>query len=317
MQSNYGKAKIDMKPANVLILFSYASNKLGDYDSWLSKINERAADFGYKAARGALKELEFSITNNQPSVYDGMNKCDLASYDLVYYRMWHKEFERATAAAMYLQTKAVPFFDNDAYSDRAFSKLTENFLFVTSGIPVVDSFFSTPKRVIERFKMQPPFQFPIIVKSINGLKGRNNHLVSSLKELQAVFATSPTNPDISFIVQRFVPNDCDYRFLTLGDEIKLIIRRTRQNTITHVNNTSQGAKADLMKLEDFSEEIRQDALRAARVTRRDFSGVDVIIDKDTGCHYILEVNSVPEVASVFIEEKLDAFHSYIASRIRA
>ena len=305
--------KTDNNLKTVLVLFSFKKNKIADYEDVIRKLNERAPEYGYKVVRGATKELEFSIIDNKPSVFETLTGQDLANFDLVFYRMWQKEFERATSAAIYLKSKGVPFFDEDVYNYRAFSKLTETFLMVTSGVPVPNSYFSTAKNTIKSFKENPPIDFPLIVKNIRGLKGKDNYLVHSNEELEKVLEN---NSEIDFVVQEFIPNNCDYRFLVLGDKVKLIIKRSRLDDSSHLNNTSQGAGAELVPIENFDKQIINDVLKASKVMKRDFTGVDVIINKETGKHYLLEVNNVPEIISVFIEEKVTSIHEYIAERLK-
>ncbi|MEX0934498.1 MAG: ATP-grasp domain-containing protein [Candidatus Saccharimonadales bacterium] len=300
----------------VLLVFSYKKNKLGDYDSLTNVLNADKEERGYEFIRGALKEFEYTVTDGELKVIDLMNNRDIANYDLIFFRMWFKEYERATAAAAYLEKKGVPFFDPEVYNYRAFSKLTETSLMATAGIPVPDTLFATPKNILKAFtEDRANISFPIILKSVKGIKGNDNYLVKDLAELKK---TIEDNPDIDFIAQEYIPNDSDYRLWVVGDKVRFAMRRVRdENSGSHLNNTSKGAIADLVDVDSVDEEIKKQAVLAAQRMKRGFTGVDVIIDKDTGKHYFLELNNQPEILGVHIDDKLEALHEYIAEEINA
>lgn len=291
----------------VLFLFSYKKNKLADYDDLLNELRKTPAR-KYDPQRGALKELEFKILDNKPSIYEPLSGRDLADNDLVFFRMWLKEVERATASAIYLRSKGVKFFDEDVYSHRALSKLTETFMMATSGLPVPNTFFSRPERIVEKLKNNSDFKFPLIVKNIRGLKGEDNYLVKDHKELVKILEG---NPEIDFMVQDFIPNDFDYRFWVLGDKVKLVIKRSRQDKGSHLNNISQGAQAELVDAESIEPSLLKEVVMASQIMKRNFTGVDVIVDNQTGKHYFLEVNNIPEVISVFVDEKMEVLNGYL------
>ena len=71
-------------------------------------------------------------------------------------------------------------------------------------------------------------------------------------------------------------------------------------------NVSQGAKTEAVKLEGEMEEL---ALRAARLIRLDYAGVDLMRAED-GRTYVVEINSIPgwrglqETTSISIAESI-------------
>lgn len=299
---------------NVLILFSYAKNKIRpNYEDTMVKIQDQAKG-KYSVHRGAVKELEFGISNSELSVYDPLNKRELDSYDLVFFRLWQREHERATAAAIYLKSKGVEFFDSEPLNGPSLTKLTDLAKLATNNIPVPDTFFSSPKRTLEFIELKNFIAYPLIVKDVNGTRGNNNHLVNNKKEaLQIV----QSEPGINFMLQQYVPNDCDYRFVVADSHIALVIRRSRDVDATHLNNTSAGADGQLVDLDEFSPKIQSDVIRAAKLHNRQFCGVDVIIDKDSGNHYILEVNAAPDlVVGAAINEKIKALDVLIQQKLK-
>jgi len=102
-------------------------------------------------------------------------------------------------------------------------------------------------------------------------------------------------PARSFLFQRFIPNDFDFRFLVLGGKVGTISKRTRQNKDDHRNNAYVGATEEEVAPDAVSQAMKDDAIAAAEVFHRQVAGVDIIVDKNTGQHYILEVNASPGI----------------------
>ncbi len=300
---------------DVLFLFSYAKNRLRpNYDDLMEQVGKKSSTHGYRAYKGAIKELEFLIRNNILTIYDPLNKRDISDYDLVFFRLWQRQYERATAAALYLKYKGNKFFDSEVHSKRSMTKLTDLVKLAVAGIPVPNTYYSTPKHMIKFINSDKNFGFPMVVKDINGTRGSNNFLANNAKRASEIVNS---RPEIDFVLQGYIANDCDYRFLVAGSEIALVIKRTRLDDSTHLNNTSAGAEGKIVDAKDFSAQIRNDVIRAGKLHRREFSGVDVIIDKNSGKHYILEVNAAPDIVSkVGTDEKTDALHKLIVNKLK-
>ena len=146
-----------------------------------------------------------------------------------------------------------------------------------------------------------------VFKSIRGTKGQDNYLVHSPEEISKIV---DDNPDIEFILQEFIPNDGDYRIVTLGFEPYMAIYRSSGGK-DHRNNTSLGGSAKIIPLEEVDPEILEMSRMAAKATNKRFAGVDVITHRDTGKNYILEVNHTPQVVTgAFIEEKYKVLRYY-------
>lgn len=146
-----------------------------------------------------------------------------------------------------------------------------------------------------------------VFKSIRGTKGQDNYLVRSPEEIAKIVAE---NPDVEFILQEFIPNDGDYRIVTLGFEPYLAIYRSSGGT-DHRNNTSLGGSAKIIPLDEVPAEILEMSRTAAKATNKRFAGVDVITHRDSGQNYVLEVNHTPQVVTgAFIEEKYRVLTDY-------
>ena len=151
--------------------------------------------------------------------------------------------------------------------------------------------------------------FPLIMKDANGSIGSRNYLIKNKKELKEVLNLSE-NKDRIFVYQQMVENDGDYRFLITGNKVGVVIHRSAVEG-DHRNNTSLGAKAELVPKNRFSIKLRRDAANAAKALNRELCGVDVLVDKKTGKHYILEVNKKTMLdEGSFVAEKMKAVSKF-------
>ena len=104
----------------------------------------------------------------------------------------------------------------------------------------------------------------------------------------------------------------------MGGKIRLVKKRARDAAgDSHVNNTSQGAAADFVDINVLTPAMQRDAFNAAKQTLRSgFSGVDVIINNQTGEHYILEVNDQPAIqVGASPEVKIPVLMKYLQEQV--
>lgn len=186
-----------------------------------------------------------------------------------------------------------------------------------AGIPYPKTFYTSyPEQMGSLFDWAHNkfgLNFPVVVKVIDGMSGNYNHVARNKQELQNL----PLKPDRHYMVQEFIPNSFDYRVGVIGGKICFVMKRTRTRQDTHLNNTSKGATAEFVEVSDFPKKYADIALKAARALNRwDISGVDLIINSDTGQPYVLEVNRTPAIAmgvseDVDIAQKLKALYAYL------
>ena len=152
------------------------------------------------------------------------------------------------------------------------------------------------------------------MKANDGSKGNDNYLIKDAKE--AIKILDAAEADKQFIVQNFVPNDGDYRYLFVGLDKKPLVIHRQANDDNHLNNTSKGADAVFVKLDSLPKEYLQYARKAAELLGRQISGVDILVNKDNGKAYVLEANGTPAIATGFgTEEKVEHFTDFIESQL--
>lgn len=248
------------------------------------------------------RDVVFVFNNQKTAVYyfdaDG-NPRDLASFDLVYIRDFHGYEHERNCIALYLQHRQVSFINTDLANFQHISKLTQYAQFAFSGISIPDSLFVHHAHLVDQAEQH--FSYPMIVKSIVAKSGEDNHLVRDRAQLEGLAA----NTQAKYIVQAFVPNESDYRFIVLGDTVSCVYRRTRQGTGEHRNNVSQGGDKEYIDPAAVPEQQKQLAIAAAQAVGREICGVDLMVNSQTGELIILEANfnfGIRAVEGVLSEE---------------
>ncbi len=140
-----------------------------------------------------------------------------------------------------------------------------------------------------------PFSFPIIIKGSGGDRGTRVFKADNLEEMEKLvrdLRKSETEDGRRYMLQEFIPNDGDYRVLVLGEKVLGIMKRSSTKQSEFRNNYSAGGKVEVA---DLPQEIKQLAVKAAKVCGLAVSGVDVAFrDNDFKKPVIWEVNKGPQ-----------------------
>lgn len=298
---------------DVLIFFSYKKHKTGYYNQLFNPLRAVAADYKLRLHQGSLKDLHIEIIENQLHITEALTGRSLDSFDFVRFELWLKSPQQALAAAQYMSRHDIPFSGHEAANTACSTKIGELVRMSDQGIPLPRTFTSSHEEILKSFQSEtPPIAYPVIAKAADTFGGKMNYLVNNYDELETALNQ---HKDQFFLIQEFIPNDCDYRVLIMGGEIKLIMKRTRDNkTGSHLNNTSAGASGEFIAIDSLSDEVRNCALKAAEMTlRADFAGVDVLFDKYTGRYYVLEVNEAPAIQTgEHPEQKIAVLMEYMS-----
>lgn len=252
-----------------------------------------------------LEELFFTIGDGDFHIVNTRSQKDIKDYDFVMIRGSIRAFiEEAKVVSMYLQlhNKAVV---NDYSNFRSSSKLVQALQFQVNGLPVATTVLLNAATQGQLDKL--PFSYPCIMKATYGSHGNNNYLVESSEMVQQHLRE---NPDLKFVLQRFVPNDGDYRILVIDDDTLVIKRSAIAGS--HLNNTSQGGSADVVELDSMPAAIHEQARKIVKYLGMSIAGVDVLYDPKSGEFSFLEVNAQPQLMSgAFVQKKAEMFGRYL------
>jgi len=279
----------------------------GEYASFFEQA------IGYSKTESTIKftlidDLIISVGDGEFSIYDTRHQTDLDAYQLVLIRGkgFRNMFDVLKTVSSYGKYKNFPVVNN--YTNfRDSSKLMQAVQFFELSIPVACTVLVTPA-VLSR-DTPPNFDFPCIMKATFGAHGNDNYLVKDMAEAREI---SEKSSDKRFVMQRFVPNDNDYRILIIGKEVLIIGREAVEGS--HLNNTSQGGSAVLADSDEVPASVIADSRRIIEHLNMVIAGVDVLADKNTGEFFFLEVNSQPQLMSgAFVEEKAKAVAKFFDS----
>lgn len=278
----------------------------------ISVLGDTLAEAGIESKVTLFENLVFSFTDGKLTVFDNHNDVDLADFDFVYIKNWQAHRDAALALARYLLSKDIKVIPSENFTSQFTTKISEAFSLILEDIPYPDTLFCPKSRNLATAINSSSLEYPIIVKAVDGSAGNDNYLVKSEEELLKIITD---NDDVSFMAQNFIENDGDHRILLFGYEPKMSFHRKSAGD-SHLNNTSQGGEANMTSLSEYSEKVLADSIKAAKIAKREIAGVDVLYDSVTGEHYILEVNSSPQLSTgAFVDEKQDIFLQYIKQEL--
>ncbi len=139
------------------------------------------------------------------------------------------------------------------------------------------------------------FSFPVILKGSGGDRGTRVFKADNLEQLEKLvrdLRKSETEEGRRYMLQEFIPNDGDFRVLVLGEKVLGVMKRSSQSVAEFKNNYSVGGKVEVAEL---PEEIKQLAVKAAKVCGLAVAGVDVAFrDFDLKKPIVWEVNKGPQ-----------------------
>lgn len=310
----------DKKKKQVLFLFSRLTmeKQRANPATLTALFNAEAEKDNTLYTYACYDDLIHEISEDSPKLYDAVSGKDLKDFDLVYQRSWGYSPETAMAVAIYLAHYNVPQLD-DEMTNRpgSMNKLTQHWRLWEHGLPCPKTAFMNKQYVTEWIdnSLEAMFTYPIIMKSIGGTRGSDNHLVSSRAEAHALVKEYSA---IDFLIQEFIPNDGDYRVLVCDDAVGMVIHR-KAAAGTHKNNTSQGGSAAIIDASELPADAIEASIRAAKVFQRNIAGVDLVFDKRYGHDrfYFFEVNRAPQIeASSYSPEKVAVLHDFFLKRMR-
>lgn len=288
---------------NVLILVATKKKRL----EYLSDFLENATTEDVKYDKGSVEELSFVINSDGVSIKN-CTGVEIADYDLVVFRTVGEYKKEAAALAWYCDARDVKYVDSMVNTVAAIddeNKLGEMIALKLAGLPVPDTIYGVAS-VLSTYAST--IGYPVILKSIDGKKGRNNYFVKSENELQDILEAEVAGSKM--LLQRYLPNSHDYRVLCLNHHSTVVTLRKRVDNTTHLNNVSAGGVEVLLENEDTPSDVLDVALKASLALSLEVAGVDIVVDDVLERPYIIEVNRAPELT---LEKEYEEYFKSISS----
>lgn len=248
------------------------------YNEWKAR--------GHDIVLCQLSELEF---RNGILYYQDQ---DLSDVDLVYFRDIRKYVEEKNLIAIYFKNRGIKVIDRRLTQTAANSKIGTAIDMLTYGLPYPKTYSNFNILNLSSEKQKSYFEFLVqnlwpkfIMKPIDGRHGKWVYLVDNLNDF-----IKNHDAGVMFMYQGFVENDGDLRIIVVwGKCIGAILRKWKDGSF--INNVAMWGE---FRTYELTPELEQIAIKAAEVLSIDVAGVDIILDKNDGAPYILEVNRSPE-----------------------
>ncbi|MEK7526436.1 MAG: hypothetical protein AAB546_03075 [Patescibacteria group bacterium] len=221
---------------------------------------------------------------------------DIKDYDFVYIRRAGKTFGivAATVAAG-LDFLGVKYIDKTwAEIGPLGSKMTSLMKLAVANVNIIPTFYCWNTAIAENKQIIiAKFGFPIVAKELGTQLGKGVYLIES----EADFATLPIQTperkgENQYLFQKFILKKDEYRFLVLGNQVKVAEKKIATTENEFRNNVSLGAREEFLEVSSISKEIQDMAVGASQALNIQIAGVDITTDIQ-GNSWVLEVNRGP------------------------
>jgi len=253
------------------------------------RLYEEAAKRGH-SLRGCLTS-ELTILSSPTSFVPSLKGDSFVSYDLIYLCAGIEEKRRFEwyLATRYLYSYKKVKIVNEGIIDFSYQP-EQTFFYLKQfeekiNFPKTITFFSPSSlNYIEK-----EISYPMIIKISGVHRGEGIVLVKNRNEALAFLRA---NRGKVFLARQFISNDGDIRVFCIGYKAIGAMKRIPPKGDFR-SNISVGGKGIALKMEEYPEVIRI-AERASLLFKIEIAGVDIMIDKETGEKYILEINVGPQ-----------------------
>lgn len=252
---------------------------------------EEAEKRGHEVDRCYASDLMTDADKDSIRVYL-KNNDPFENYDVIYLWTLGKRRWEWQAALKYIQSKHPIVVINQSFLDS-----NEDFDFPLTQYRIQTKFgLNYPKtHLIYNTKsldlIESGLKYPLILKLAYSSKGEGVSKVDNREDLyNSVCELKKTKEMI--LVREFIPNDGDVRVFTVGYKAIGAMKRTPKEGDFR-SNISQGGSGEVFDLNERND-IAEIAEKVSRELKMEIAGVDIMIHKETGEPYILEVNSGPQ-----------------------
>ncbi|OGI22140.1 MAG: hypothetical protein A2808_03910 [Candidatus Moranbacteria bacterium RIFCSPHIGHO2_01_FULL_55_24] len=232
---------------------------------------------------------------------------DIREFSFVWLTSGWNYRDIAYALHLYLESAGTPH----SYVEKSPSKVTDCMVFALNGLPIPDTVFVSRSNVEKSMGLiKKTCGYPLIIKDIRGARGKHSEFVASESDLLEKMAGLPKNK--SFLFQRYIPNEYDWGIMVVNGVV-VAGEKSYHSDGEFRNNACNGADEQFVDLIDIPKEIKDMAVKASGHLGLSWSRADIIIDKQTGLPYLLEVNRYPGITAGSSE--VQGAYTFLASHI--
>lgn len=292
-------------------------DKMGKKKELLAKLVARRLDTDTRLSLSRFSDLTFSLSQGRIEVEtDGQN---IKEFDLVYVRRAGLEFFTAAGTlAAALSFHKIKFFDS-AFGKigAAGSKLTSLVRLAGENLPIIPSFFCWHTAIERHWPTIASLGLPVVAKELSSQRGKGVYLVSQREELAKLPPKDSRGENNEYLFQKFIVKEDEYRLLVLGDRVRVAERKKASAKDEFRNNISLGGEEEFLALGQIPETIQATAVKAAKILGVEIAGVDVVTEKGTGRHWLLEVNRGPGLTyDTSLSPEIDELAKFLQEEVK-
>lgn len=264
--------------------------------------------FDIELTEGKFEDIEFIFKNDKLAItYKGI---DLKDFSLVWLSSSWTSRDIAYAIKLYLKDSKTPC----TYVEKGTSKITDHVLFALNNIKAPATLFighSDLKN--DMAQIQKICDYPLIIKDTKGSKGAHSVLVNTEEELLMEMEKLPKHK--KYLLQQYIPNDYDWGIMVVNGKV-VSGEKSYPCDGEFRNNTCNGAEEVFVDPCDIPKKIKEMALKSSNLLGLSWSRSDIIIDKNTLCPYLMEVNRRPGLTSEETEaSEINGAYTFLSSQI--
>lgn len=267
-----------------------------------------------KVTLGLFSDLIFEIDGKEVKVKLGSQ--DITDFDLVCFRGVGSDFlTLAGNLAICLDHFKIEYIDTTFSQIGPFgSKMTALLKLSLAGLPVIPSFYCQQDKIKSQVDyIVAKFGFPMVAKELSQQLGRGVFLLKKRKDFDFLKKVDPKD---QFMFQKFYPNEEEYRFLVLDNQVAVAERKIRTDSQEFRSNVALGAKEEFLDIKQIPEEMKRMAIKAAKVLAYQVAGVDILIDSRNQKRWLLEANRGPGLTyELDVSPELPALASFFADKL--
>lgn len=313
--SRFKKINIDITKFKYKILFLQFDSKITIYDEIDTKDYFKGCGNMSQLFPKLFKEklqdsfVQFSNYNDVYRLNNDyyINDSKLKEYDFIFFGFIAKHTNISSLIISYCERNHIKHLKYETY-DHFHNKAYQFDLLDSLGYPYIPSILTNRlnSKIISEVEK---FNYPVIVKDVYLDCGKGVFVINNKAELLLQFSN---NQNLK-LIQKFIPNDGEYRVITIKNKVQLVAKKDPVTEVNKDNLDKRRSKkgtlpSDVITMcEDISKHLFGDII-----------GFDIIQDINTKKWYIIETNSSPHMTmfSVVAEVNLlDVITNYIIKEI--
>ena len=241
------------------------------------RLKEEFAKKGIQLDMYNLHSVVFENRNGKALFHDDLG-VDLLAYDVYMFRGMSEFIKEFSIIAHYLKSCGKLIVEDvltigPSHVDKFIPTLIDNELSSIDSVLLFD----------ERQSVLDEVEYPIIVKGLEGCKGKKVALAHSEKELLSCIDKF----GYPVLLQKYIPIDCDYRaFVVDGEVLGAVVRYNTEDDFLTIRSGTKKVSIEL------PQEAKDVAIHATKVAGLLVAGVDLL--EHEGKYYQIEVNMSPQ-----------------------